>query len=263
MWLKRTPEWLFKSVTVTNWSHLVFKGMPPSNWLNGSLLRVGHQIVESRMSEVPPRIPTERWLWSPQKMHHHRLCLQPILAQENGPAQDHCLATTRRLAWVPIQSVHQSTQVVGLARTQPTRQRTHQHFRSRFHQLLSPTQAIQLPGPAPTTGPVLQHRFRHLHQTRSTQHPTLWEMTNKLDDEDSITEFTSTGPKNYGYKIQQGKVCCKVRGFSFNVWGSRQLNDDVMRQTSSTKSHNLSINAVTSLSLTPTSTESQPPNSSK
>jgi len=58
----------------------------------------------------------------------------------------------------------------------------------------------------------------------------LGEMTNELEDGDSITEFTSAGPKNYGYKTQQGKVCCKVRGFSLNVRGSRQLNYDVMRQ---------------------------------
>ena len=37
------------------------------------------------------------------------------------------------------------------------------------------------------------------------------DMTNKLDDGDFITEFTSAGPKNYGYKTNQGKVCCKVR----------------------------------------------------
>jgi len=53
-------------------------------------------------------------------------------------------------------------------------------------------------------------------------------MTNELDDGEFITEFTSAGPKNYGYKTQQGKVCCKV--FSLNVRGSRQLNYDVMRQ---------------------------------
>ena len=43
-------------------------------------------------------------------------------------------------------------------------------------------------------------------------------------------EFTSAGPKNYGYKTHHGKVCCKVRGFSLNVRGSRQLNYDVMRE---------------------------------
>ena len=55
-------------------------------------------------------------------------------------------------------------------------------------------------------------------------------MTNKLDDGDFMTEFTSAGPKNYGYKTNQSKVCFKVRGFSLNVRRSRQLNYDVMRQ---------------------------------
>ena len=55
-------------------------------------------------------------------------------------------------------------------------------------------------------------------------------MTNELDGDNFITEFTSTGPKNYGYRTQQGKVCCKVRGFTLNVRGSHQLNYDVMRQ---------------------------------
>ena len=58
----------------------------------------------------------------------------------------------------------------------------------------------------------------------------LGEMTNELDGDDFITEFTSAGPKNYGYRTQQGKVCCKVRGFTSNVRGSQQLNYDVMRQ---------------------------------
>ena len=58
----------------------------------------------------------------------------------------------------------------------------------------------------------------------------LGEMTNELDGEDFITEFTSAGPKNYGYKTRQGKVCCKVRGFTLNVRGAQQLNSDVTRQ---------------------------------
>ena len=58
----------------------------------------------------------------------------------------------------------------------------------------------------------------------------LGEMPNELNDGDVITEFTSAGPKNYGYKTRQGKVCCKVRGFTLNVRGAQQLNYDVMRQ---------------------------------
>ena len=54
-------------------------------------------------------------------------------------------------------------------------------------------------------------------------------MTKELDDDDCITEFTSAGPKNYGYQTSHGKVCCKVRGFTLNVRGSQQLNYGVMR----------------------------------
>lgn len=55
-------------------------------------------------------------------------------------------------------------------------------------------------------------------------------MTNELDDGDYITEFTSAGVKNYGYKTKNGKVCCKVRGFTLNASGSQQLNYEVMQQ---------------------------------
>ena len=58
----------------------------------------------------------------------------------------------------------------------------------------------------------------------------LGDMTNELDDDDFITEFTSAGPKNYGYKTLHGKVCCKVRGFTLNDCGAQQLNYNVMRQ---------------------------------
>lgn len=56
-------------------------------------------------------------------------------------------------------------------------------------------------------------------------------MTNELDDGDYIVDFTSGGPKNYGYITKKGKVCCKVRGFSLkSVRGSEQLNYKIMRQ---------------------------------
>ena len=58
----------------------------------------------------------------------------------------------------------------------------------------------------------------------------LGEMTDELDDGDFIVNFMSAGPKNYGYRTQRGKVCCKVGGFSLNVQGSRQLNYDLMQQ---------------------------------
>ena len=53
-------------------------------------------------------------------------------------------------------------------------------------------------------------------------------MTDELEGE-HIVEFTSAGPKNYGYITNTGKKCCKVRGFTLNVRGSQQLNYDVMR----------------------------------
>ncbi|XP_078363834.1 uncharacterized protein LOC144648066 [Oculina patagonica] len=57
----------------------------------------------------------------------------------------------------------------------------------------------------------------------------LGDFTNELNDDDFITEFASAGPKNYGYKTAQGKVCCKVRGFSLNARGSSQLNFDILK----------------------------------
>jgi len=58
----------------------------------------------------------------------------------------------------------------------------------------------------------------------------LGEFINELDDDDTIVEFVSAGPKNYGYKTKQGKVECKVRGFRLNSEGKTQLNYEVMRQ---------------------------------
>lgn len=58
----------------------------------------------------------------------------------------------------------------------------------------------------------------------------LGEMTNELNDGDYIIDFTSAGPKNYGYKTKNGKVCYKVRGFALNVRGQQQLNYNIMRQ---------------------------------
>ncbi|XP_078357381.1 uncharacterized protein LOC144642278 [Oculina patagonica] len=58
----------------------------------------------------------------------------------------------------------------------------------------------------------------------------LGDFTNELDDGDHIVEFAAAGPKNYAYKTKQGKVVCKVRGFSLNVHGAHQLNFDTLRE---------------------------------
>ena len=59
----------------------------------------------------------------------------------------------------------------------------------------------------------------------------LGDLTDELSTPgDFIVEFTSGGPKNYGYRTSEGKVECKVRGFSFgNVRGQSQLNYDRLR----------------------------------
>ena len=57
----------------------------------------------------------------------------------------------------------------------------------------------------------------------------LGDMTNELDGDDYIVEFVSGGAKNYGYLTKEGKVECKVRGFTLNVRGSASLNYEVMK----------------------------------
>jgi len=57
----------------------------------------------------------------------------------------------------------------------------------------------------------------------------LGEMKDELDG-DVIEEFVSGGAKNYGYKTKQGKVECKVRGFTLNVRGKEKLNYESMKK---------------------------------
>ena len=59
----------------------------------------------------------------------------------------------------------------------------------------------------------------------------LGDLTDELEPGDHITDFTSGGPKNYGYRTAGGKTECKVRGFSLHhVRGNAQLNYDVLRR---------------------------------
>ena len=57
----------------------------------------------------------------------------------------------------------------------------------------------------------------------------LGEFTSELKADDHIVEFAAAGPKNYGYRTQQGKVECKVRGFTLNARGQDQLNFDLLK----------------------------------
>ena len=52
----------------------------------------------------------------------------------------------------------------------------------------------------------------------------LGELTNELNDDDYITTFVSSGPKNYGYQTRNDKTTCKVRGFTLNYRGLQKLN---------------------------------------
>ena len=59
----------------------------------------------------------------------------------------------------------------------------------------------------------------------------LGDLTDELEAGQHIVDFTSGGPKNYGYRTSTGKMECKVRGFSLhNVRGSAQLNYEVLRR---------------------------------
>ena len=66
------------------------------------------------------------------KMRHHRLRLQPILAQETLPQKQDCLGTPSRMARVSIQPVHQGPEMAGMART-PIATATPCHGRSHPH----------------------------------------------------------------------------------------------------------------------------------
>ena len=47
---------------------------------------------------------------------------------------------------------------------------------------------------------------------------------------DSIAEFVTGGPKNYGYLTKKGKTECKVRGFSLNYETKQRLNYETMKE---------------------------------
>ena len=58
----------------------------------------------------------------------------------------------------------------------------------------------------------------------------LGDLTDELDPGQTIVDFTSGGPKNYGYRTTANKTECKVRGFSLqNLRRSAQLNYDILR----------------------------------
>ncbi len=58
----------------------------------------------------------------------------------------------------------------------------------------------------------------------------LGKFTNEIKDDNYIEEFVSAGPKNYGYKLNNGQTSCKIKGFSVNFIASESLNFQSMKQ---------------------------------
>ena len=57
----------------------------------------------------------------------------------------------------------------------------------------------------------------------------LGESSSELKPGDHIVESAAAGPKNYGYRTQDGKVECKVRRFTLNTREQAQLNFDLLK----------------------------------
>jgi hypothetical protein len=57
----------------------------------------------------------------------------------------------------------------------------------------------------------------------------LGKLTNEIKGDNYIQEFVSAGPKNYGYKLNNGQTSCKIIGFSVNFIASESLNFQSMR----------------------------------
>ena len=57
----------------------------------------------------------------------------------------------------------------------------------------------------------------------------LGELTDELDGH-HIVEFVSGGPKNYAYRLDNGKETCKVRGFTLNFTNSQKVNFDAVAE---------------------------------
>ena len=56
------------------------------------------------------------------------------------------------------------------------------------------------------------------------------EITPKHGPEAYITQFVCGGPKNYAYKVSDGKTHCKIRGFTLNYKNSLVLNFDSLKE---------------------------------
>ena len=51
----------------------------------------------------------------------------------------------------------------------------------------------------------------------------LGDLTSELDDGDFISQFSSSGPKSYGFATAKGKVCMKAKGITLNAKNSQAI----------------------------------------
>ncbi|ESO99215.1 hypothetical protein LOTGIDRAFT_239739 [Lottia gigantea] len=69
----------------------------------------------------------------------------------------------------------------------------------------------------------------HPDQWNPPRGNSLGEWKDELEENVTITEFVSGGAKNYAYKLSNGQTVCKVRGFTLNYRGSKDLNFDSVK----------------------------------
>ena len=55
------------------------------------------------------------------------------------------------------------------------------------------------------------------------------EITDEYGEGTYITDFVCAGPKNYAYRVNNGKQKCKIRGFTLNYKNSQVLNFNSMK----------------------------------
>ena len=56
--------------------------------------------------------------------------------------------------------------------------------------------------------------------------PYLGDLTDEVGGNDFIVEFSSSGPKSYGYRTAKGKVCMKAEGITLNAVNSEAIRLD-------------------------------------
>ena len=58
--------------------------------------------------------------------------------------------------------------------------------------------------------------------------PYLGDLTDEISGGDYITEFSSSGPKTYGYRTASGKTCMKAKGITLNAENSKLIKLDTL-----------------------------------